>query len=278
MRLDSEPQPQAAESKRWLCVSVHDVAPATWPHCLQVLEAVREVANIPLTLLVVPAYHGACSAQPEFESAMTAQLAAGHELALHGYFHVDPGVPSSVADWLRRRVYTAGEGEFCALSENEADERLTLGRHWFDANGWALAGFVAPAWLLGARAARALRARTDLTYTSTLTELIVLPEAYAIRAPCLTYSVRQAWRRPASIAWNTLLARVTDRVPVLRLGLHPRDAEFKSVRRSWQRLLERALSQRVAVTKAQFVDHWRRQHASRVQSIDQPEQRIALQS
>ncbi|MBC8118304.1 MAG: polysaccharide deacetylase family protein [Burkholderiaceae bacterium] len=257
---------------------MHDVAPATWPHCLKVLQAVREVADIPLTLLVVPAYHGSCSAQPEFEAEMSAQLAAGNELALHGYFHVDPGVPSGVTDWLRRRVYTAGEGEFCALSETEADERLTLGRRWFEANGWPLAGFVAPAWLLGAGAARALRARGDLQYTSTLTELIVLPEAYAVRAPCLTYSVRQAWRRPASRAWNTLLAATTARVPVLRLGLHPRDADFRSVRRSWQRLLERALSERVAVTKSDFVDRWRLQHANLARSIDQPAQRVAWQA
>jgi predicted deacetylase len=242
-----------------------------------VLAAVREVAEIPLTLLVVPAYHGACSAQPDFEHAMNVQRVAGHELALHGYFHVDPGVPTDMTDWLRRRVYTAGEGEFCALSETEAAERLTLGRRWFDANGWPLAGFVAPAWLLGPGAKRALRERRDLAYTSTLTQLIVLPEAYAIPAPCLTYSVRQAWRRPTSIAWNTLLARVTERAPVLRLGLHPRDAESKSVRLSWQRLLARALSQRAAVTKAQFIDHWRQQHATRGQHMDGLKYRAALQ-
>ena len=159
MPLDSVPSPPPlSSSPRWLCVSLHDVAPATLPHCLKVLEAVREVANIPLTLLVVPAYHGAASAQPDFECAMSAQLAAGNELALHGYSHKDPGVPSSVADWLRRRVYTAGEGEFWALSEKEADDRLTLGRRWFDANGWPLAGFVAPAWLLG-RGGACIRAR-----------------------------------------------------------------------------------------------------------------------
>lgn len=264
---DPDSRADAAPSQRWLCVSLHDVAPATWPHCLQVIKAVREVADIPLTLLVVPAYHGASSAQPEFEYAMNGQLAAGHELALHGYFHLDSGVPSGTADWVRRRVYTAGEGEFWALSEAEASKRLALGRRWFDANGWPLAGFVAPAWLLGPGARRAVRAHRDLRYTSTLTQLIVLPETYAIRAPCLTYSVRQAWRRPTSIAWNTVLARVTERAPVLRLGLHPRDAESQSVRRSWQRLLERALSNRVAVTKAHFVDHWQRQHSSRGEHV-----------
>ena len=216
----------------------------------------REVAQIPLTLLVVPAYHGKCSAQQEFERAMTAQLAAGHELALHGYFHLDPQVPSDVIDWFRRRIYTAGEGEFCGLSEEEARERLTLGARWFAARGWPLAGFVAPAWLLGPGAWKALRTRDGLQYTSTLTRLVALPEAYAIPAPCLTYSVRSAWRRPTSIVWNTALSRITRHSPVLRLGLHPNDAESDSVRRSWQRLLERALTDRQAVTKAEFVRQW----------------------
>ena len=248
--------------QRWLCVSLHDVAPATWTSCQNVLAAVREVADIPLTLLVVPAYHGECSAQQEFEDAISAQLAVGHELALHGYFHLDPQVPSGFIDWVRRRIYTDGEGEFCGLSEEEARERLTLGARWFAARGWPLAGFVAPAWLLGAGAWRALRARAGLQYTSTLTKLIALPEVQAIPAPCLTYSVRSAWRRPTSIVWNTVLSRITHNAPVLRLGLHPYDAESQAIRRSWQRLLERALADRVAVTKAEVVHQWRLRSAA----------------
>ena len=262
MRPDFNRESLPASGPRWLCVSLHDVAPATWPYCRNVLEAVQEVADIPLTLLVVPAYHGQCSAQPEFEEAISRQQSAGHELALHGYFHADPHVPSDIVDWFRRRIYTAGEGEFCALSEDEARERLTLGSRWFAANGWNMAGFVAPAWLLGAGAWRALRASKGLQYTSTLTRLIVLPEGQAIRAPCLTYSVRSAWRRPTSIAWNTMLSRVTRNSQVLRLGLHPFDAESGPVRRSWQRLLKMALSDRTAVTKAECVRQWRL-HAAR---------------
>lgn len=251
----------SGDTRRWLCVSLHDVAPATWASCQRVLDAVREVADVPLTLLVVPAYHGACSAQSGFERTMSAQLAAGHELALHGYFHVDPHVPSDIVDWFRRRVYTAGEGEFCGLSAEEARERLILGRRWFAANNWPLSGFVAPAWLLGTGAWKALRETHGLQYTSTLTQMVMLPEARAMRAPCLTYSVRHAWRRPASIVWNTWLARVAADAPVLRLGLHPHDAECNAVRRSWQRLLQRALQDRTAVTKAEFVRHWRLQTA-----------------
>jgi hypothetical protein len=124
-----------APEGRFLAVSVHDVAPATWDRCQRVLDAVRAVADIPLTLLAVPAYHGKCSAQPRFEMQLTERLAAGDELALHGYFHCDPQSPCGLADWLRRRVYTV-EGEFAGLCEREAAERIHLGQRWFAANGW----------------------------------------------------------------------------------------------------------------------------------------------
>ena len=53
-----------------LCVSIHDVAPATWSDCLRLVEAVRAVADIPLTWLVVPHHHF----RPEQSLAMEACL------------------------------------------------------------------------------------------------------------------------------------------------------------------------------------------------------------
>ena len=240
---------------RWLTVALHDVAPATWARCQRVLAAVREVADIPVTLLVVPAYHGMCSAQPDFEAALSDHARAGDELALHGYFHCDPLAPCGLIDWLRRRVYTV-EGEFAMLCEREAAERIHLGQRWFAANGWPLSGFVAPAWLLGAGAWLALRARRDLLYTSTLTRLHLLPASDSVRAPCLTYSARTAWRRAGSLVWNPLLARSVDPFPLVRLGLHPNDAEDDGVRRSWQHCLARLLESRQAVTKAAYARAW----------------------
>lgn len=244
-----------APEGRWLAVSVHDVAPATWERCQRVLAAVREVADIPVTLLVVPAYHGQCSAQPDFEAQLTARLAAGDELALHGYFHCDPQSPCGLVDWVRRRVYTV-EGEFAALCEREATERIHLGQRWFAANRWPLAGFVAPAWLLGIGAWTALRANRDLLYTSTLTRLHLLPAVASLRAPCLTYSTGAAWRRAGSRLWNPSLAHASASMPLVRVGLHPGDADDSAVRRSWQRCLGRLLEDRHAVTKAEFARAW----------------------
>ena len=238
---------------RYLCVSLHDVAPATWRSCERVLAAVREVADVPLTLLVVPAYWGKCSAMaPGFESAMTEQLRRGHELALHGYFHRDLGSPCTALDWLRRRIYTAGEGEFSALTEQEAAERLLLGQRWFHANGWPLAGFVPPAWLIGPESWKALRHSPEIQYATTFTHIHALRSGHALRAPCLTLSVRAPWRRTASRLWAaTALRHAT--APLVRLALHPRDADYPAVRRAWQRRLGQLLEERQAVTKFAFV-------------------------
>jgi predicted deacetylase len=244
-----------APDGRWLAVSLHDVAPATWPHCRRVLDAIRAVADIPVTLLVVPAYHGRCSAQPAFEADLGERLAHGDELALHGYFHCDPQSPSGVVDWVRRRLYTV-EGEFAALCEREAAERIHLGQRWFAANGWPLAGFVAPAWLLGDGAWAAVRGNRDLLYTSTLTSLHLLGPIASLRAPCLAYSTRAAWRTAMSVVWNPALERATGSMTLVRLALHPSDAEDAPVRRSWQRCLGRLLADRTAVTKAQFARAW----------------------
>jgi len=238
---------------RYVCVSLHDVAPATWLACRRVLAAIREVADIPVTLLVVPAYWGQCSALVRgFEQAMTHQLARGNELALHGYFHQDLGVPRSALDWVRRRIYTAGEGEFCALGEQEAAERLLLGQRWFAANRWPLFGFVPPAWLLGPEAWKAVRACPQIQYVTTFSQIHALRAGLSIPAPCLTFSSRTPWRRALSRVWASTGLRHCH-ASVVRLALHPSDAAFASLRHAWQARLAALLEDRDAVTKSEFV-------------------------
>ena len=72
-----------------LCVSIHDVAPATWTDCLRLVEAVRAVADVPLTWLVVPHYHFRPEQSLAMEACLNVALERGDELALHGYSHLD---------------------------------------------------------------------------------------------------------------------------------------------------------------------------------------------
>jgi hypothetical protein len=234
---------------RVLTVVIHDVAPATRPQCEALLQAIGGIARLSLTLLVVPRYHGA-PADAAFERWLDLVLARGHELALHGWTHRDDGVPQGWADRLRRRCYTAGEGEFAGLSEAQAARRLHAGRRWFAAHGWPLHGFVAPAWLMSAGTRRAV-AGAGFAYTATLSRLIAFPSQAELPSQSLVYSTRQAWRRGLSLAWNGALARVQRDATLCRLELHPPDVLYPAIRASWSRLLEDALPDRQPLTVAQ---------------------------
>ena len=230
-----------------LCVVLHDVAAGTQSACERVMRAVADVAgSVPLTLLAVPRYHRQPSTA-SFDGWLGDRGRAGDELVLHGWTHLDEGAATGWADRLRRNSYTRGEGEFWALTQAEAATRLHAGRDWFDANGWPVQGFVAPAWLLGPGAWAALR-DTDFAYTCTLRHIHLLPRGATLTSQSVVYSTSAAWRRGMSLAWNALVARAERANPVLRLELHPRDADFPAVRRSWQRILEAALRERRAVT------------------------------
>lgn len=242
-----------------LCLSIHDVAPSTWPACARLLAAVESVATVPVTLLVVPHYHRRDDGGAAFRRTLEQRLARGDELALHGYFHLDDGPPPR--HWrerLLRTGYTAGEGEFSAMGAQAVRERLEAGRAWFAQRDWPLSGFVAPAWLMNAPTWAYLRG-SGLRYTTTLRAFHRLEDGARVRAQSLVYSVRGRWRRDLSRLWNTALLQRQRRAPLLRLSLHPADARYPEVVRHWQRLLARALTEgRVAMTKADFCRTWPR--------------------
>ena len=160
-----------------LCVSIHDVAPCTWDACRRLAAALREVADIPLTWLVVPAYHrddGDVHAARIMKAGLDEALARGDELTLHGYTHLDTSPRGEGwRDRFLRGAYSR-EGEFAALTEAEAARRIRLGLDWFAAQGWPASGFVPPAWLMGEDAWRALR-RFPFAYTTTFSRFHLLP-------------------------------------------------------------------------------------------------------
>lgn len=248
-------------NERLVTVVLHDVAATTLGACDRVLAAVREVAGpIPLTHLVVPRHHGA-PPTGAFHAWLDARAAAGDELALHGLTHRDEGAGDAAGaiDRLRRTHYTRGEGEFWSLGAAEAAARIGEGLAWLDAHRWPVSGFVAPAWLLGdgARAALASPALASrFAYTSTLGAVEPLPtgRGVPIRAQSVVYSTSRPWRRALSLAWNAAVARLERNRALLRVELHPHDADFAAVRRSWQRILRRALAEgRTATTVAAAV-------------------------
>ncbi|WP_296943812.1 polysaccharide deacetylase family protein [uncultured Massilia sp.] len=253
----AEPASAAAPAPM-LCVSIHDVAPATWADCLRLVQAVREVADIPLTWLVVPHYHFRPERSAAMEACLDVVLERGDELALHGYSHLDTEANGGgLRGRFLRNVYTRREGEFAALDEAEARRRLELGRAWFAERGWTPSGFVPPAWLLGKGAWRALRA-SGFAYTSTFSHFHCLPGAdgdgagtggRAVLSPSLVYAARNRGGRLLSPRIADATAAMLANAPLVRFGLHPPDARYPELVRHTQRVLERLLEQREAVTK-----------------------------
>jgi predicted deacetylase len=242
--------PIEAPAARVVCVSLHALAPNHWRQSARISAALRAVADVPLTWLVVPDLHGRnARVTPAYLGALEAGLARGDELALHGYhLRDDSPPPVELLDRIRRRFHGRGEAEFAALPEIEARARLVRGREWFRRHGWPLAGFVPPAGLLSPGAARAVRA-LGFEYTTTLGALHVLAAGRRVRAPCLGWSVPGSVPLALARAWNEKLARASRGTPVLRLALHPADAERRDVVAQAQKLLAHALRDRTPLTQ-----------------------------
>jgi predicted deacetylase len=248
--MPNDPDPGRQPPRSLLCVSLHDVAPQTWSDCLRVLDAVHDVADIPLSFLVVPEWRGVpANRDHAFEARLETLRQCGHELLVHGCTHVDEEPVATPWQWVRRRVYTAGEGEFSALDTAAAARRLERGAQWFSDNGWPLAGFVAPAWLMSSGAWQALDRVHAFSYTTTLHHMIVLEPRRRVPAPCVVYSNRSRLRRRISEAWGPMRAWLTDETAILRFALHPRDANDRLLRRHWQQLLRDLLALRTPITK-----------------------------
>jgi predicted deacetylase len=241
---------------RSVCIAIHDVAPATWRACEVLLDLLQRLGAPPATLLVVPDYHRRGSVDDDlgFVRAIDQRIARGDEVALHGYHHLDDGpAPHSPAEWITRRVLTASEGEFAALTEHEAAIRIDAGIRLFERLGWNVAGFVAPAWLLGDGARSAL-ARTRLRYTSTHAHLERVADGFRIAAPAISASTRSAWRRWTSRRWLQLARIALRHEPLVRVARHPADANDARVLDAWRALLTALLAERIALTKSAAIE------------------------
>ncbi len=236
-------------------VSLHDVAPPTWEAAENILRDLGRCGVRVCSLLVVPDYHhtGNSMADPKFVRWLRTLEEAGHEIVIHGYFHERP---SKDDEPLRQRLltqsYTAGEGEFYDLAYEEARGRIQRARAEFMAAGLTPRGFIAPAWLLSADGERAA-AEAEMEYTTRLTTIVDLRSAETYRARSLVYSVRSAWRRTASLAWNAAQAQIQSTHPLLRLGIHPPDITHPDIWTQILRLTETFATQRHPTTYRDWV-------------------------
>lgn len=234
-----------------LVVSIHDVCPGTREATEKMLSDLARAGVERASLLVIPNRH---RRDPAFADAgfcrwLREKAGQGHELVLHGYYHqrMAREEPRGYQRWMARH-YTAGEGEFYDNSEEEARAGLERGLlEMSTALGRAPEGFIAPAWLLGPAARRALLG-FDFSFTTLLSGVWDLREECFYRSQSLCYSVRAAWRRVSSLGWNSALLAWLDDNPLVRLGLHPPDWDYPCIRRHILTCARWALTTRPAST------------------------------
>jgi len=231
-----------------LVVSIHDVSPLTRPAVEGILEDLAGISVAAASLLVIPDHHhrAPLSEDPACGEWLRQKESQGHEIVLHGFFHRRP----PQGGWSTRLVtehYTAGEGEFYDLSEAEAAQRLEKGRATLASAGLSATGFIAPAWLLGPEAERAVR-QAGFAYTTRLAHFKDLATGRLTPSQSLVWSVRSGWRRQVSLWWNASLARRLAPNPLFRVGIHPPDWEYPAVRRQVLQLTGAALAGREVMT------------------------------
>ena len=251
--------------KRSLVISIHDVSPQTEAVVEVMLHDLRKCGVLHCSLLVIPNHHhkGVIASDSAFMQWLREKQKEGHEIVLHGFYHLRPA-RAAENFWTRwiTQSYTTGEGEFYDLTYKEARAKLQAGKEEFHRTGFQeneIIGFIAPAWLLSAEAERAV-VDEGFSYTTRLGGVIDLrgsPSTF-YQSQSMVYSVRSAWRRQISLLWNEILFRYAQKKKwsLLRLGLHPPDWKYDSIRHHALTTVQRALQDRELMT----YQCWLQQH------------------
>jgi len=229
-----------------LLASIHDVAPPHLAAARTLREELAAASPGPVTLLVVPDFHGRHPLEraPETVRWLRERAAAGDEICLHGGTHMARvPIPSGV-DRARAAVFTAGEGECLALERAAAHRMLCDGRRLVeDLVGAPVRGFVAPAWLEPRGFATALAACGFAWHEGSLwVERLAAPgrAARRVRTPVIGFATRSRIREIAALGWAATLTPLLARAGagrLARVALHPADLGSFAVVRAARRTL-----------------------------------------
>ena len=242
-----------------LVVSIHDIAPSTRETADRITSELSRRGVTHCSLLAVPNYHHAGSALADRDLGIWLREleGRGHEIVIHGYFHDRPRRTNETSrEKFMTRFYTDDEGEFFDLSYDEALSRIKQAREEFVSLGLAPRGFIAPAWLLSSDGERAAK-DAGMEYTTRLGSVRDLIRGKTFGARSIVYSVRNQWRRTASLAWNAALFLAAKQQPLLRLSIHPPDYTHAEIWNQILRFLDQLLIGRTVTTYAAWIDEQR---------------------
>lgn len=236
-----------------LLLSLHDVSPRHAPAVKTILEwlSAREMPRA--QLLVVPDFHGnwPLSEHPEFCQDIANWRDQGHELVLHGYYHLEskstPQPAQGLVARFQRRFLTAGEGEFLALSAAAAAELLDDGLAMWEKAGLGdrPEGFIPPAWLHRPDLDPVLWSR-GFKWTENHRG-IRFSDGKRLDAPVITWASRDPVRRIGSRIYCPSAVRLHANAEVLRIAIHPNDFDHPQLVRSIERTLGVARAERKVV-------------------------------
>ncbi|WP_106399232.1 DUF2334 domain-containing protein [Actinocorallia populi] len=222
-----------------LVVSLHDVAPATAGETAAWLADLDALA-VPASLLVIPgAFGGGPSLADDPAFASWLRSLPGHEPSLHGLHHAAvPGGPP----WRRAvgRVMARGAGEFCALTEAEALERLTAGLRIMRDARLPVTGFTPPGWLASPGTRAALRS-LGLTYWTSQLAVHDLTTGRALRMPALSHRPGGRGERTGARLMTTASRAFSRTRTSFRVALHPADLQRPGLRETTLAALRIAL-------------------------------------
>lgn len=243
-----------AGSRSSLIISLHDVSPYTWEASRRILALLRQQGAHAISLLVIPNHHhrGHFREHPDFCEWLRRQVTEGCEAVIHGYYHQRSSRPNeSLRDRVVTRSYTAGEGEFYDMSYDDAKNLVSRARDDFYAINVHPTGFIAPAWLLSDPAEHAIR-DLGIAYTTRLKGVWDLQRDQIEQSQSLCWSVRAAWRRTISLAWNAFLYHRLARSPLARLAIHPVDLAHPRIWKQITRMIAAAQMHRRLLTYEQW--------------------------
>lgn len=233
-----------------LVVSIHDVSPLTQQATQEFLVRLHSLGVGKCPLLVVPNHHhrGHFLDDKKFCDWLVEKSDAGHEIVIHGYYHRRERKPAeSLWQRLMTQTYTQDEGEFYDIDEAQATALVLKAQAEFAALGFHPHGFIAPAWLLSEAGERVVRA-AGLAYTTRIGSVLNLADGKQHDSASMVYSVRNAWRRAASLAWNATLFQRLKNNPLLRIGLHPPDLDHPAIWNQIAKYTALALEDRTPMT------------------------------
>ncbi len=241
-------------------ISLHDVTPAHAERIARAEALFAELGVRKITYLLVPDFHGAAPAdrQPDFVDWCRAERAFDVDWVLHGFRHLestkDAQRVGATSARLKRRLLTAGEGEFLALPPEEIRRRLDAGTAVFrSCSGDGPAGFVAPAWLFGPDLPPILR-ELGFRFHEDHRRVHDLATGRSLTAPVITWATRTRLRRWTSVYGCPVLLRAWSGAPLLRLAVHPHDLDHDDTVRSIRSVWRTALRSRVQRHYSEVLD------------------------